>query len=149
MARIYVASSWRNPYYTEVVSRLRAAGHEVYDFRNPPHGGNGFRWTDIDENALDWSFGQYAEGLHHPKAERQFSADLEALEWAEVCVLVLPCGRSAHTEAGWMAGAGKHVIAYIPEMVEPELMYKLFDGITGSLDDLVRCLKAPAGPVRR
>ena len=87
--------------------------------------------------------------MHHPKAERQFSADLEALEWAEVCVLVLPCGRSAHTEAGWMAGVGKRVIAYIPEMVEPELMYKLFDGITGSLDDLVRCLKAPAGPVRR
>lgn len=46
MASIYVASSWRHPYYPEVVKRLRAEGHEVYDFRNPPHGGNGFRWTD-------------------------------------------------------------------------------------------------------
>ena len=35
MARIYVASSWRNVYYPEVVTRLREAGHEVYDFRNP------------------------------------------------------------------------------------------------------------------
>lgn len=59
--------------------------------------------------------------MHHPKAERQFAADLEALECADTCVLVLPCCRSAHTEAGWMAGAGKRVIAYIPEMVEPEL----------------------------
>ena len=109
MAKIYVASSWRNPYYPEVVAKLREAGHEVYDFRNPPHGGNGFRWTDIDENALSWRFDQYAEGLHHPKAERQFKADLEALEWADTCVLVLPCGRSAHTEAGWMAGRGKKV----------------------------------------
>ena len=50
MARIYVASSWRNQYYPEVVEALRAAGHEVYDFRNPPHGGAGFHWTDIDEN---------------------------------------------------------------------------------------------------
>lgn len=140
MARIYVASSWRNKYYPEVVAALRAAGHEVYDFRNPPHGGNGFRWTDIDENALNWTFEQYAEGLNHPKAERQFSADLDALEWADTCVLILPCGRSAHTEAGWMAGARKHVIAYIPEMVEPELMYKLFDGVVGILDDLVKCL---------
>ena len=100
MARIYVASSWRNPFFPEVVRRLREAGHEVYDFRNPPHGGKGFRWTDIDENAPNWTFGQYAEGLHLPLAERQFAADMEALEWADTCVLVLPCGRSAHTEAG-------------------------------------------------
>lgn len=59
--------------------------------------------------------------MHHPKADRQFAADLEALECADTCVLVLPCCRSAHTEAGWMPGAGKRVIAYIPEMVEPEL----------------------------
>ena len=26
---------------------------------------------------------------------------------------------------------------YFPEMVEPELMYKLFDGVAGSLDDLI------------
>lgn len=29
---IYVASSWRNTYYPEVVQALRDAGHEVYDF---------------------------------------------------------------------------------------------------------------------
>ena len=52
----------------------------------------------------------------------------------------LPCGRSAHTEAGWMAGAGKRVIVFIPEMVEPELMYKLFDKVVDNLDDLVKCL---------
>ena len=137
MARIYVASSWRNKYFPEVVARLREAGHEVYDFRNPPHGGAGFHCTDIDPNAPDWTYAQYAEGLHHPLAERQFQADIDALTWADTCVLVLPCGRSAHTEAGWMAGAGKRVIAYIPEMVEPELMYKLFAGVAGSLDELV------------
>ena len=102
MARIYVASSWRNQYYPEVVSALRSAGHEVYDFRNPPHGGSGFRWTDIDPDARS--------------------------------------GRSAHTEAGWMAGSGKKVIVYIPEMVEPELMYKLFHAVVGNLDDLIHNL---------
>ena len=135
---IYVASSWRNPYYPEVVECLRAEGFSVYDFRNPPHGRTGFHWTDVDENAPHWTFEQYAEGLYHPLAERQFAADMEALEAADICVLVLPCGRSAHTEAGWMAGAGKKVIAYIPEMVEPELMYKLFDRVVGNLDDLVK-----------
>ena len=80
--------------------------------------------------------------MRHPLAERQFAADLEALKGADVCVLVLPCGRSAHTEAGWMAGVGKKVVVFIPEMVEPELMYKLFDAVVGTLDDLVRCLSS-------
>ncbi|MBP5505662.1 MAG: hypothetical protein J6X89_06130 [Bacteroidales bacterium] len=137
MARIYVASSWRNAYFPEVVNRLREAGHEVYDFRNPPHGGAGFHWTDVDPDAPDWTFNQYAEGLHHPLAERQFQADLEALEWADTCVLVLPCGRSAHTEAGWLAGKGRKVIVYIPEMQEPELMYKLFHGVADTIDKVL------------
>ena len=139
MARIYVASSWRNQYYPAVVEALRRAGHDVYDFRNPTHGGGGFHWTDIDKNAPNWTFEEYAEGLRHPLAARQFMADLEALDWADTCVLVLPCGRSAHTEAGWMAGAGKRVIVYIPEMQEPELMYKLFDQVVGNIDNLVKC----------
>ena len=139
MANIYVASSWRNPYFPEVVQRLREAGHQVYDFRNPPHGGAGFHWTDVDENAPNWTFGEYAQGLTHPLAEKQFKADLDALEWADACVLVLPCGRSAHTEAGWMSGRGKKVVVYIPKMEEPELMYKLFDRVVGTLEELVGC----------
>ena len=140
MAKIYVASSWRNQYFPEVVERLRAEGHEVYDFRNPPHGGNGFKWTTIDPNAPNWTFDEYKEGLKHPLARRQFQADLEALEWADTCVLVLPCGRSAHTEAGWLSGRGRRTLVYLPEMLEPELMYLLFDGVVGSLDDLVAAL---------
>lgn len=141
MARIYVASSWRNQYYPEVVEALIKAGHEVYDFRNPPHGGTGFHWSDIDENAQNWTFEQYVKGLSHSLAEKQFNADLDALHWADTCILVLPCGRSAHTEAGWMAGTGKMVIVYIPEMVEPELMYKLFSNVTNSIPGLLNILE--------
>lgn len=139
MANIYVASSWRNQYYPEVVKRLKDEGHDVFDFWNPPHGGGGFLWTDVDENAINWTFKEYEKGLHHPLAERQFGADLVALQSSSVCVLVLPCGRSAHTAAGWMAGIGKRVIVYIPEMQEPELIYKLFDEVVDNLDDLVKC----------
>lgn len=140
MAKIYVASSWRNPFYPSVVEELRKVGHEVYDFRNPPHGGSGFHWTDIDDNAQNWTFEEYANGLNHPLAEKQFAADLNALEWADACVLVLPCGRSAHTEAGWCKGRGKKTVAFVPEMQEPELMYKLFDGVTDNLQELALLL---------
>lgn len=137
MAKIYVASSWRNQHYPEVVNRLRAAGHEVYDFRNPPKGNGGFHWSDVDPDYMDWNVEQYCEGLGSPKAGQQFANDLEALEWADTCLLVLPCGRSAHTEAGRFAGKGKKVIVFIPEMQEAELMYKLFDLVSGDLDEII------------
>lgn len=65
--QIYVASSWRNEYYPEVVEKLR--------------------------------------------------------------------------EAGWFAGRGKLTISYIPEKQEPELMYKLFDKVCCSIEELIEYLK--------
>ena len=62
------------------------------------------------------------------------------MEACDVCVMVLPCGRSAHTEAGWFAGKGKTTIAYIPEKQEPELMYKLFSTVCCSMDEMIEVL---------
>lgn len=115
MARIYVASSWRNPYQPEVVTALRKAGHEVYDFRNPKDNPGGFHWADVDENWQEWQPEEYIRNLTHPVAEKGFKADLDAMLWADTCVLVLPCGRSAHTEAGWFAGKGLKTIVYMPK----------------------------------
>lgn len=137
---IYVASSWRNEYYPEVIVKLREAGFYVYDFRNPPSGDPGFKWGSIDPGFMDWTPSQYRNMLRHPKAERQFHNDIEAMEACDACVIVLPCGRSAHTEAGWFAGKGKRVLAYIPEKQEPELMYKLFDEICCSIKELIEAL---------
>ena len=121
MTRIYVASSWRNEYYPEVVQKLRDSGFDVYDFRNPPSGDEGFHWCNVSDKWLDWTPEEYRDNLMHPLAERQFGNDIKAMESCDICVLVLPCGRSAHTEAGWFAGKGKKVIAYIPTKQEPEL----------------------------
>ena len=138
---IYVASSWRNEYYPEVVEMLRKAGHDVYDFRNPPSGDPAFKWSCVGEDYMEWTPQQYRDKLKDPKAERQFENDIEAMEACDTCVLVLPCGRSAHTEAGWFAGKGRTVLVYIPERQEPELMYKLFSGVCCSVDELIDALK--------
>ena len=140
MVKIYVASSWRNKFYPDVVIKLREAGHEVYDFRNPPHGHGGFKWHNLDPDFDNWSVEEYKTGLKHPSSELQFKSDLDALNWADTCLLVLPCGRSAHTEAGWMKGVGKRTIVYIPQMEEPELMYKLFDLVSGDLKEVIEYL---------
>lgn len=127
--KIYVASSWRNNHQQGVVKLLRKLGHEVYDFKNPPHGNSGFAWSDIDPNWLNWTPEQYLKALEHPLALKGFNSDFDGMKWADTCVMVLPCGRSANTEAGWMKGAGKQVFVYQPEKQEPELMYKIYDEI--------------------
>ncbi len=132
MARIYVASSWRNDTQPFVVLYLRAKGHEVYDFRNPPKK-IGFAWSEIDPDWENWTTGEYIESLDHPLAVEGFESDMGAMDWADACVLVLPAGRSANTEAGWMRGAGKFTAVYIPEKQEPELMYRMHDVISDSL----------------
>ncbi len=139
--KIYVASSWRNEHYPNVVAKLKEAGHEVYDFRNPSSGDPKFKWSNVSEDYMEWSPQQYRVMLSHPYAERQFHNDIEAMKSCDICVLVLPCGRSAHTEAGWFAGKSRTTIAFIPEKQEPKLMYKLFSCVCCSMDELLDALK--------
>lgn len=130
-----------------VVVALRTLGHEVYDFRNPAAGNSGFHWSEIDGRWQDWTPEQYVKALANPIADQGFASDKNAMDWADTCVLVLPCGRSAHAEAGWMAGAGKRVYALILEPTEPELMYRLFDGVLTSFDELLRVFEFAPEPL--
>ena len=122
--KIYVASSWRNPLQPAIVAMLRKIGHEVYDFRNPVPGNNGFSWSEIDSDWQNWTPQQYREALEHPVAKRGFDYDMNALQECDACVLVLPSGRSASFEFGWATGAGKVGAVVMFEKYEPELMYR-------------------------
>lgn len=134
--KIYLASSWRNARQPEVLATLRAAGHEVYDFRDPV---SHFRWDGIDADWEQWTTEQYLEGLKSPKADFGFNQDFGAMEWADVGVLLLPCGRSAHLEAGYFVGAGKRLVIALEGQEEPELMYKMADVIC-KISDVVEAV---------
>lgn len=140
MSRIYLASSWRNPHQPWMVQLLRNEGHDVYDFRNPPHS-TGFSWPEIGLD-LPCSADEYRRALlTHPRAAQGFNSDFAAMRWADVGLLVLPCGRSAHLELGWMAGAGKRTLILTQDNEEPELMALLADTICISVDEVVRELR--------
>lgn len=145
--KIYLASSWRNTFQAEVLSLLRRAGHEVYDFKNPAPDNTGFGWRQTIDRPITTGT-DLLEALAHPRACEGFGFDFNAMKWAEACVLLLPCGNSAHLEAGWFAGQGKPVAVYCPELREPELMYKCFDDVNGTtplfvdMESLLRHLAA-------
>jgi hypothetical protein len=139
--KIYVASSWRNEVRQQaVVAALRAAGHDVYDFRNPAPGDKGFGWSQcatLEQLKDPRAFRE--EVLTHDIARAGFAKDMNALMSADATVLVLPCGRSAHLELGWAAGAKQKSIVLLDDpMSEPELMYLACSKICISLDEIVR-----------
>lgn len=101
---VYVASSWRTSRQPEVVAALSAAGHTVYEFKNPAPGLLGFSWKHCEGDPPSWSAEKTREVLAHPRAQRGFDADIDAMKRADAIAMVQPCGRSAALELGWGPG---------------------------------------------
>ena len=129
--RVYVASSWKNPHYQDVVSALRSHGHAVFDWRE-----SGFHFPECTTR-LDYFY-----ALHGSDASAQFHRDLRAIEEADAVVLLLPCGASAHAEAAWAAAKDKQVIVFLDEKPQPELLHRLFNGFVESIEQLLFVLSS-------
>lgn len=137
--KLYIASSWKNQLYYPLWEYLTDAGHEPLDWRE----NGGFAWEHITGKPGEDVGGPYPYRdlvLPHPIAEKGFRNDFDKMREADACVLLLPCGRSAHLEAGWFWGVGKQVHIHIPKWEKPELMYKCASSITFTLDELLRAL---------
>lgn len=146
---VYVASSWRNELQQALCAMLKSADIAHYDFKNPP-GGTGFSWKEvkgvgaaegIKAKGSDWEqVDEYLKMIDHPRAIKGYEADFAAMAFADVFVLVLPCGKSAHLELGWAVGAGKKTAILLEDPVEPELMYRMVDFMTDDVMDLLEWL---------
>lgn len=143
---VYVASSWRNEHQPGVVAALRADGIDVYDFRHPAAGDDGFAWREVEAAAKPWDAATLTRALAHPRSAEAFASDFGGMRAATACVLVLPCGKSAHLEAGWLAARGCPLVVFMPEPSEPELMYRLAPGlrIVSTLDAIAPALRSLA-----
>jgi hypothetical protein len=136
--KVYVASSWRNHGQGIIVYTLRAAGFEVYDFKNPPNG-KPFSFDEVGLKGDDpIPADQYLELLWgNDRVVEGFESDFGAMKEADVFVLVLPCGRSAHLELGWAVGAGKRTAILLDDPCTPDLMYRMVDFVAPNVMDLL------------
>lgn len=145
--RIYVASSWKNWKQDIVVSCLEGLGHNVYDFKK-----DGFSWKEVMPNYDGGTVSQseYLEALEHPRSDEGYQRDKEHLIRADVTILVLPCGRSAHLELGVAVGMENQRTAILLDgdyedgsrngQVTPDLMYKLVDYVAPDIHSLLAWL---------
>ncbi|MCH5277501.1 MAG: hypothetical protein J1E80_06650 [Desulfovibrionaceae bacterium] len=147
--KIYLASSWQNPMQPHAVNLLRLSGHEVYDFRKPLPGKPGFSWDVVDKDWKHWTSQGFITGLAHPRARNAYQLDKYGLDWADTCIVLLDCGKSAHLEAGYAIGQGKETFFVLEQQgleqqgnVKAELMYLLagedhvFASLVGLLERL-------------
>lgn len=138
--RIYLASSWRNEQQPAVLEALTAAGHDVYDFRHPEPGKEGFGWKHATDTPQPWTNEQFLEVLKHPVAEKGFRLDMRALICADAVVMLQKCGVSAALELGIAIGMGKLTVVQLAEVSQPELMVKAAWKLTTSTEETVKAL---------
>lgn len=141
--KIYLASSWQNKEYEQVLNTLRLEGYETYDFKHPENKElSSFDWEKLDKKYNRWTCSDFKKALNHPETIKAFQKDFQAMQEADICVLLLPCGRSAHSEAGWMKGNGKKVfILDLSENPKPELMYRMYDEYLTEIMELIERIK--------
>lgn len=123
--KIYIASSWKMEVACKELARfLRKNNHEVDLFCEERPERTAFSFDKIKgcEN-LDG-----IEMLEQPLVQQAFKEDKKWLDWADVCLLVLPSGRSAHLEAGYAKGKGKKlwIVGHFPTG-EYDVMYGFAD----------------------
>ena len=131
---IYLIGSLRNPQVPVVAEQLRNAGHEVFDdwYAAGPEADDYWQRYEV---ARGHNFKQALEGY---AANHVYGYDKGHLDRADSGVLLMPAGKSAHLELGYLIGQGKP--GYILMNAEPErfdVMYR-FATVVFSVEELLR-----------
>lgn len=146
--KIYIIGSMRNPNIPVIGNKLRAEGYDVFD-----------DWHAVGPEADDhWQAYEkakghnYAQALEGKAAENVFNFDKTNLDNADICVLVMPAGKSGHMELGYMVGKGKPCFILFEEDPERFDIMTRFVFTTGgavvySYDELVKRLALLTPPV--
>lgn len=142
--KIYIASSWKNERTVLAwATHLRSLGYETDAFVDASKGRYVFHYSEIgDVDDLDCiSF------LEDERSQKAFQEDKNWLDWADVCLLILPAGKSSHLEAGYAKGCGKKLIIYQDEFPKGsfDVMYGFADLLSDDPVEVARYLSEREG----
>ena len=135
---IYIIGSLRNTKVPEVGDKLRASGYEAFDqwYSAGPEADDHFKQYHIDRG------NSYSKALESYAARHIFNFDKTHLDRCDAAIIVLPGGRSAHLELGYIIGTGKPGYVLLDnESDRWDLMYQFASGIYSSVEDLIKELE--------
>jgi len=133
MSKIYLIGSLRNPQIGTIASKLRAAGHEVFDdwYAAGPEADDYWQKYEIAKG------NNYKQGLQGYAAKHVYEFDKHHLDRNEIAVLALPAGKSAHLELGYVIGTGKPGYILLDDPDRWDVMYQFATGVFYSVDELI------------
>ncbi len=79
--------------------------------------------------------------------EIEFAACMDAMNAADICILVLPSGPAAHAQAGYMRGEEKAVFVYDGNGGEVLPIHQMFDLVTDDIDVLLQAVEEEVAKV--
>lgn len=139
--KVYVAGSFRNAEMCrEAGGLIRDTGIETYVFCDVKN--NAFiQALALRELGLVHAFTPMT-ALHDTHIQIIYKENMRELMTSDVVVLILPCGRSAHLEAGWIKGAdgGKLIIYGEMKVGEFDAMYGMADLVTDDFHNVLQQL---------
>jgi hypothetical protein len=116
-----------------LIASIRNKGKTCYDFTAKP----------ADPNSPDAPFEDqmstlesHPDFLNDPVHRLHYERDLAGLKNANIVVLLLPAGTSAHMEAGIAFGLGKKLVL-IGNPEKPETLYLIFDEYFNTVDEFL------------
>jgi hypothetical protein len=136
---IYIVGSLRNPSIPMIGEALRNLGLDVFDdwYAAGPEADD--KWRDYEV----FRGRNYPEALGGFAAKHVFEFDLFHLQRTDMCLLVLPAGKSGHMELGYARGLGKRCFVLFDKVPERyDVMYQFADGgVFFALPDLLKALE--------
>ena len=142
---LYIIGSLANDHVPLVARNLRAQGVRVFDdWKSAYKDADQILWDYYKTRGYD-----YREAINSPAARNVFEFDKTNLERSHGCLLVLPAGKSAHLELGYMAGRGRFTSVLLdgtPDRLD--VMYGFVDHIFTSETELYEWYDRPPDSCR-
>lgn len=137
MTSIYVIGSLRNPLIPEIGNALREIGLEAFDdwFAAGPEADDSWKTYEQGRGST------YSGALMGYAAKHVFDFDKFHLDRVDSGLLVLPGGRSAHLELGYMIGRGKPGYVLMDTPDRWDVMYRFCERVFFSKEEMVEYFK--------
>jgi len=96
--------------------------------------------SDDNWKAHALALGQdFNEALRQPHARQVYALDKAWLDWSDIGVIVMPCGKSAWAEMGFLRGQHKLVYALTePNPERWDIMLQFANDWTSDIDELMQ-----------
>lgn len=135
---VYLIGSLRNEKIPHIANEIRKLGYEVFDdwFSPGPEADDFWRKYEKVRGST------YKEALNNYAGKHIYEFDKFHIDRANIGILYMPGGKSAHLELGYMIGQGKRCfVLFDKEPDRWDVMYQFAEDVFFSFDELKEKLK--------